>query len=77
MGDVVIKALNAIARHQSGKRAIRAESTYKIRHGEFYLGNIRLFPSYLQVGPSYGIEKSKQRMIAEDISRAMTVIAGP
>jgi uracil-DNA glycosylase len=75
MGDVAIKAINAIARRQTGKRAIPAEATYKIRRGEFYLGNVRIFPSYLQVGPSYGIEKSKQRMIAEDISKAITLIA--
>jgi hypothetical protein len=30
-----------------------------------------VFPSYLQAGPSFYIEKQKRRMIAEDIAAAM------
>ncbi len=71
MGDVAIKAINAIARREIGSRAIPAGSTYKIRGGEFYFREARAFPSYLQVGPSFGIEKSKQRMIGEDIAAAL------
>ncbi len=71
MGDVAIKALNIIARRQAEKRVIPAGSTYKIRGGEFTYRGRSVFPSYLQAGPSYGIEKSKQRMIAEDITAAM------
>ena len=74
MGDVAIKAINYIARRTGGKRAIPTGSTYKIRGGEFYFHGVRTFPSYLHVGPSYGIEKSKQRMIAEDIAMAMSLI---
>ena len=74
MGDVAIKAINNIATRTQGKRAVPAGSTYKIRGGEFYFNDIRVFPSYLQVGPSYGIEKSKQRMIAEDIAEALSLI---
>ena len=74
MGDAAIKAFNYLARRTTGERAIPAGSTYKIRSGEYTYQNIRLFPSYLQVGPSFGIEKSKQRMIAEDISAAMALI---
>jgi hypothetical protein len=73
MGDVAIKALNAIAKRQSEPRVIPAGSTYKIRGGEFTFRGRRVFPSYLQAGPSYGIEKSKQRMIAEDIASALKV----
>ncbi len=73
MGDVAIQALNTIARRQGASRVIPAGSTYKIRAGEFAHRGIRAFPSYLQAGPSYGIEKSKQRMIAEDIGRALQV----
>jgi uracil-DNA glycosylase len=73
MGDVAIRAFNTIAKRQGETRVIPAGSTYKIRGGEFtYLGR-RVFPSYLQAGPSFGIEKSKQRMIAQDISAAMKV----
>jgi uracil-DNA glycosylase len=71
MGDVSIKALNAIAKRHGERRVIPAGSTYKIRGGEFSYRGIRAFPSYLQAGPSFGIEKTKVRMIAEDISRAM------
>ena len=73
MGDVAIKAINMIARRQSEPRIIPAGATYKIRGGEFTFLGQRAFPSYLQVGSSYGIEKSKQRMIAEDIAQALKV----
>ena len=73
MGDVAIKALNAIAKRQGESRVIPAGSTYKIRGGNFTYRGKRVFPSYLQAGPSYGIEKSKQRMIAEDIAEAMKI----
>jgi hypothetical protein len=73
MGDVAIKAVNYISKRTEGRRVIPAGSTYKIRGGEFYFRDARAFPSYLQVGPSFGIEKSKQRMIAEDIAAAATI----
>jgi hypothetical protein len=73
MGDVAIKAINTIARRQGEARVIPAGSTYKIRGGEFSFKGCRAFPSYLQAGPSYGIEKSKQRMIAQDIAAALKV----
>ena len=74
MGDIAIQAFNAIARRKIGSRAIPPGSTYKIRGREYYYQGVRLFPSYLQVGPSYGIEKSKQRMIAEDIAAAIKLV---
>jgi uracil-DNA glycosylase len=73
MGDVAIKAFNTVARHLGEPRVIPAGSTYKIRGGEFTFQGKRVFPSYLQAGPSFGIEKSKQRMIAQDIAKAMEV----
>ena len=73
MGDVAIKAVNTIAKRQGEKRVIPAGSTYKIRGGEFSYRGARVFPSYLQAGPSFGIEKSKVRMIAEDIGAAIRV----
>lgn len=74
MGDVAIKALNYIAKRQGEDRVIPAGSTYKIRGGEFFYRGKRAFPSYTQTGPSYGIEKSKQRMIAEDIAAALAIM---
>jgi uracil-DNA glycosylase len=69
MGDVAIKAANYINKRQTGERAIPAGSTYKIRGGSYTFLGKPAFPSYLQVGPSFGIEKSKQRMIVEDLQR--------
>jgi len=71
MGDVAIKAINYISQRAGAGRAIPVGSTYKIRGGEYFFRGRRAFPSYLQVGPSFGIEKSKQRMIAEDIQAAL------
>ncbi len=71
MGDVVIKAICAIVRRNREPRPIPAGSTYKIRGGEFWFRGLRAFPSYLQAGASYGIEKSKVAMIAEDIAAAL------
>lgn len=71
MGDVAIKAINTIARRAGAGRVIPAGSTYKIRGGEYYFRDIRVYPSYLQAGPSFGIEKSKRRMIGEDIAAGL------
>lgn len=75
MGDTAIKALNAIARRQGEPRVIPAGSTYKIRNDEFWYRGCRAFPSYLQAGPSFFIEKSKRRMIAEDIRAAFDFLS--
>jgi uracil-DNA glycosylase len=75
MGDVAIKAVNYIAGRSGEERVIPAGSTYKIRGGEFYFRERRAFPSYLQAGPSFFIEKSKRRMIAEDIAAALRVVS--
>ncbi len=74
MGDVAIKAFNTVAKRQGEPRVIPTGSTYKIRGGEFAYRGKRVFPSYLQAGPSYGIEKSKQRMIAQDIAAALHAV---
>ena len=71
MGDVAIKAINYIAKRMGEPRVIPAGSTYKIRNQEYFFRRKRVFPSYLQAGPSFFIEKSKRRMIAEDITRAL------
>ena len=74
MGDIAIKAINDIARRAGEKRVIPAGSTYKIRGQEYEYRNIRAFPSYLQAGPSFFIEKSKRQMISEDIAAALEYI---
>lgn len=74
MGDAAIKALNLIAMRQTGAKVIPTGSTYKIRNGKFYLGDIRVFPSYLQTGKNFLIEKAKQHMVAEDIRNAFDIL---
>jgi uracil-DNA glycosylase len=74
MGDVAIKAVNAIAKRNGEPRVIPAGSTYKIRGGEFTFRGARVFPSYVQAGPAFFIEKVKRKMIAEDIRKALDLI---
>jgi uracil-DNA glycosylase len=75
MGDVAIKALNAIAKRAGEPRVIPAVPTYKLRGQEFYYQGRRVFPSYLQVGPNFFIEKGKHKVIAQDIAAALRLIA--
>ncbi len=74
MGDMAIKAVNYIAVRAGEGRVVPAGSTYKIRGQEYLLRGVRAFPSYLQAGPSFFIEKSKRRMIAEDIAGALSLV---
>lgn len=76
MGDVAIQALNTIARRNGLPRVVPRGPTYRIREGDFTFRGARVFPSYLQAGPSYWIEKSKREMIAQDIAAALAVAAG-
>ncbi len=73
MGDVAIKAINHVARRAGEGRVIPAGSTYKIRGQAYRFQEKRAFPSYLQAGPSFFIEKSKRKMIAEDIAAALAL----
>ena len=75
MGDVAIKAINSIAKRNGGSWVIPSGATYKIRKQQYMFQDKRVFPSYLQAGPSFFIEKSKRRMIAEDIASALTLIS--
>jgi uracil-DNA glycosylase len=74
MGDVAIKSLNMIAKRNGQARVIPAGSTYKIRGGVFTFNGRRVLPSYLQAGPAFFIEKSKRKMIAEDIKTALSLV---
>ena len=76
MGDVAIKAINNIARRAGEKRVIPAGSTYKIRDHEYFFRGKRAFPSYLQAGPSFFIEKSKRKTIAQDIAATLNLANG-
>ena len=74
MGDVAIKAFNYIVKRAIGKRVIPSGSTYKIRKDTYHYKEKQVFPSYLMTGKSYLIEKSKQRMIADDIRNALALL---
>jgi uracil-DNA glycosylase len=74
MGDVAIKSVNRIAKRNGEPRVIPAGSTYKIRGGEFTFRGARALPSYVQAGPAFFVEKSKRKMITEDIKQALALI---
>lgn len=73
MGDIAIKAVNYIAARAGEGRVIPAGSTYKIRGDKYFFRGKRAFPSYLQAGPSFFIEKSRRKMIAQDIGEALSL----
>ena len=74
MGDFAIKSINHIFKSKVGIAPIKTGSTYKIRKETYELNGIRFFPSYTQTGDSFNIEKSKRRMIVEDIKNALNYI---
>lgn len=74
MGDVAIQALNYISVRAGVGRTVPGGATYKLRGRKYLFRGARVFPSYLQVGPSFNIEKSKRRMIAEDIASALRLL---
>lgn len=74
MGDVAIKAVNYVAGRAGEGRVIPAGSTYKMRGNKYMFRGARAFPSYLQAGPSFFIEKSKRKMIAQDIAAALALV---
>lgn len=73
MGDVAIKAFNYISKKLTGKNTVPTGSTYKLRKEMFFYNGKRVFPSYVQTGQNYLIEKSKRVMIAEDLAEAVRI----
>jgi uracil-DNA glycosylase len=74
MGDVAIKMMNNIWKKQTSRKVIPTGATYKIRGQAYYFNDIRVFPSYTPAGKNFLIEKSKRRMVAEDIREALKLI---
>lgn len=68
MGDVAKKCFNQIAKKNTGKPAVPAVSTYKLRNSETIYNGIRIMPSYIMTGQNLLIEKSKFQMASEDIA---------
>ena len=74
MGDVAIKAVNHVFKSRFNAAPIKKGSTYKIRKERHVLNGIIFMPSYTQTGDSFNIEKSKRKMIAEDIACALRIL---
>jgi uracil-DNA glycosylase len=70
-GDVAIKMMNVIWKKQTGKKVIPPGSTYKIRKQAYYYKDKRVFPSYTPAGKNFLIEKTKRKMVAEDIKAGL------
>lgn len=75
MGDVAKKAVNMITKARTKKIVIPSGATGRIRHNEYYWGNIRVFPSYIMTGKNLLIEPFKRDTIADDIRRMMCILA--
>jgi len=73
-GDVAIKTFSLMAKRLGRGRVIPPGPTYKIRRGSYLYQGKRVFPSYLQAGPSFFIEKGKHKVIAEDIAAALNLL---
>lgn len=76
MGDVAKKAFNIISKRATGKNAVPAVSTYKLRGSELYYRNIRVMPSYIMTGRNLLIEKSKLEMASQDVQTMLRIIGG-
>ena len=74
MGDVAKKMVNMIVKKATKKNVIPSGSTYKIRGEQYHWGDIRVMPSYIITGGNLLIEKSKVRMITEDIAAMAEII---
>ena len=73
-GDVAKKMVNMIVKKVTKKNVIPSGSTYKIRGEQYHWGDIRVMPSYIITGGNLLIEKSKVRMITEDIAAMAEII---
>ena len=73
-GDVAKKMVNMIVKKATKKNVIPSGATYKLRGNEYYYGSIRVIPSYIITGGNLLIEKSKVRMITEDIAAMAEII---
>lgn len=74
MGDVAKKMFNQIARKRVKRNPIPSSATYKLRSLPYYYGDIRVIPSYIMTGGNILIEKSKAKMVAEDIAVMAEII---
>lgn len=74
MGDVAKKAFNMIAKRATGKNAVPAVSTYKLRDSALFYESIQILPSYIMTGRNLQIEKQKLAMAAGDVKKMLDII---
>ncbi len=73
-GDAAIRAMNAISQRHGSKPVVPNGSTYRLRQYAYYYKHIRVFPSYRLTRPHVASEKSRRRMVAEDIRAAYSTV---
>jgi hypothetical protein len=71
MGDVPIRCFNEMTRPRwaSARRLAPGDASYRMQGNRFFLGRIEVFPTYLHTAASFGLERTKQRALAEDMHR--------
>ncbi len=74
MGDVAKKTVNMITKAKTRKNVIPSGATGRIRHNEYYWGDIRVFPTYIMTGKNLLIEPFKRDTVVEDIRRMREVV---
>ena len=73
MGDVAKKAVNMITKAETKKNVIPTGATGRLRHNEYFWGDIRVIPSYIMTGKNLLIEPFKRDCIVEAIVKMMEV----
>jgi hypothetical protein len=74
MGGVAIKAVNAIAVRNGEPPVVPAGPTYRVRQGDHRYRGMKVYPSYLQSGSAYLIERNVRETIAMDIAAALAYV---
>ena len=64
-----VMLMEDVVKKRSGRNVIPSGSTYKLRGGAFYFGDVRVFPSCIMTGGNLLIERSKFEMASADIAR--------
>ena len=73
-GDVAKKMVNMIVKKATKRNVIPSGATYRLRSEQYHWGSIRVMPSYIITGGNLLIEKSKVRMITEDLAAMAEIL---
>lgn len=74
-GDVARRAVNLLAKRQTGKNVLPGVATYRLRHETIEWRGIRLLPAYIMTGKNLEIEKSKAEMNVQELSKLLQLIS--